>query len=199
MKTIGTLLAVVALVHIAPVSAAPVQWSGNGHWYEAIHMPAGITWQNARDAALSLGGYLATTTSAEENAFVYSLVLDEQLWVNIGNGQGPWLGGYQPAGSPEPSGGWAWVTGEPWSYTNWAFNQPDNGDNAETGLEFFKWGPSGTGPFWNDYKNDANLFSQPRPVAYVVEYLPEPSSLALSVAGAIAVIGFASRHNRRGQ
>jgi hypothetical protein len=34
------------------VAAAAVQWSGNGHWYEAFVVPGGITWTDARDAAI---------------------------------------------------------------------------------------------------------------------------------------------------
>ena len=45
-----------------------------------------------------------------------------------------WLGGFQDLTSPnysEPSGGWTWVTGEPWSYTNWFPGEPNNTGGGE--------------------------------------------------------------------
>jgi len=68
------------------------------------------------------GGHLATITSEAENAFIYGLASNNiALWHSLPNGcvLGPWLGGTQPTGSSEPGGGWRWVTGETWSYTNW--------------------------------------------------------------------------------
>ena len=59
--------------------------------------------------AVKRGGYLATITSAEENAFVFALIRDNPaLWAHrpSGNSFGPWIGGYQPAGSSEPADGW---------------------------------------------------------------------------------------------
>jgi hypothetical protein len=41
-----------------------------------------------------------------------------ELW-NSGQWDGPWIGGYQDSNASEPEGGWNWVTGEPWIYTNW--------------------------------------------------------------------------------
>ena len=67
---------------------------------------------------------------------------------------GPWLGGFQPAGSVEPGGGWEWLNNEGGfgvedmgAYTNWhppnsngAVGEPNNGynftANPETAVEF---------------------------------------------------------------
>src|ERR1051325_6511008 len=88
----------------------PVAQGGNGHFYEVVSAPTGITWGNASLAATNRGGYLATITSAEENAFVFSQATqDSTIWYS---GYGPWLGGIQPAGSGEPAGGWRWITGD---------------------------------------------------------------------------------------
>jgi hypothetical protein len=84
---------------------------------------------------------LATLTSAQENDFVFELINAPQFWYR---GEfGPLIGGYQPPGSPEPAGGWTWVTGELWSYSNWAGGQPDNA-GGEDGLHFW------AGNHWND-------------------------------------------------
>lgn len=38
-----------------------------------------------------------------------------------------WLGGAQdPIDEPDPAASWSWVTGEPWGYTNWAPNEPND-------------------------------------------------------------------------
>src|SRR6266850_669628 len=110
---------------VAPARGDWVKWSisegGNGHWYLPVQVATPISWNDASRAARNAGGYLATITSAEENAFVFMLINHPQYW----NGElGPLLGGYQPPGSSEPGGGWTWVTGEVWVYSNWAPGQP---------------------------------------------------------------------------
>ncbi len=59
-------------------SATIVEWStgvgGNGHLYEAVEAQLGISWTEARDAAISKGGYLVTLTSQAENDFVFGLI-----------------------------------------------------------------------------------------------------------------------------
>src|SRR5688572_20409484 len=78
-----------------PVRAAPMLWSDNGHFYQAVAAPAGINWADASAAAQSMShegnpGQLATLTSAAENAFVFALVDDPSLWVSDDtNSRGP--------------------------------------------------------------------------------------------------------------
>src|ERR1051325_12185873 len=130
MKGMASLVVFVllALLNCQRTRSQLVQWpvaqGGNGHFYEVVSAPTGITWGNASLAATNRGGYLATITSAEENAFVFSQATqDSTIWYS---GYGPWLGGIQPAGSGEPAGGWRWITGEPFVYKNWAPGQPNN-------------------------------------------------------------------------
>ncbi len=129
----------------------------NGHYYQAITVPGGINWFDAKAAAESrtfagLQGHLATVTSQQENDFI-----TENL--PFAARQRDWLGGFQPSGSPEPGGNWQWVTGEPFSYTNWAGGEPNDAGN-EDGLHFFT--DSGQ---WNDESRGSM-----RPQGYVVEY-----------------------------
>ena len=70
------LLGATALL-VGPAQAEPVRWSGNGHRYEVVVVPEGITWLDAKAAASARGGYLATLTSAEENRFVWSLIANQ--------------------------------------------------------------------------------------------------------------------------
>jgi hypothetical protein len=91
-----------------------------------VRMPGAVSWNDANDTAKRLGGYLATVTSEAENNFVFRLVDDDTYWYHGINWRGPWIGGYQPRGSPEPDGGWRWVTNEPFEYQNWDAGQPNN-------------------------------------------------------------------------
>lgn len=131
------------------------EWD-NGHCYQAILAP-GLSWDDAQTACEERGGHLVTITSAEENAFVFSLVSgNEAFWFvdAFNNGLGPWLGGYQPEGSIEPDGGWRWVTDEPFVYTNWETGQPDEGGGgSQNRLRFFKLGGM-MGDKWDDGESD---------------------------------------------
>ena len=135
----------------------PVLNPANGHYYEEVAVAAGITWADARNAAASrvfmgVRGHLITIASAGEDQFAstaFPTAVANQWF----------LGGFQPDGSPEPSGGWTWATGEPWAYTNWNSGEPNNSNN-EGSLNFW---PNGR---WNDSAHLANHGG------YVVEYEP---------------------------
>lgn len=156
IRTLFTLFALaLGLGAASNAPAVPVQWTvgsgGNGHWYELAYTPGGINFASASAAAVAAGGHLATIGSAAENAFVYGLAsTNASAWYLDGynNGFGPWLGGIQPVGSPEPAGGWQWVTGEPWGYTNWLAGQPDNFGNDDR-VNFFRIGGL-MADTWND-------------------------------------------------
>jgi hypothetical protein len=167
-----------------------VEWrvenGGNGHSYQAVATPIPISWETANSAAQTAGGHLATIASPAENAFVFSLIDSPQFWHNnITNAHGPYLGGFQPEGSPEPAGNWQWVTGEPWLYTNWGPFRPDNhGD--EQYLHYFSPAPGTRSPGWNDILLDDNV------LGYIVEYdrvgTPTISISAILAGGETAVV-----------
>ena len=54
--------------------------TGNGHWYEAIVVPAAIMWAAADSAAIAAKSHLVSITGPEENAFVYNLTVDPSFW-----------------------------------------------------------------------------------------------------------------------
>jgi len=191
----------------APVSAAPVWWNSgpgnNNHWYEVISAPGGITWDDAQADAISRGGYLATILSAEENDFAFALVDSPSFWVLEGAGPanlGPWLGGYQPDGSPEAGGGWTWVNGDgPFAYTNWHGGEPNNGwAEGESRLHYFEYG--GRSKAWNDLRDNIRGVPYAGPIAYVLEYdslpVPEPATLIL-LAGGLMLTRLTTRRNGR--
>jgi hypothetical protein len=174
----------------------------NGHYYERVDTPDPLTWYAARDAAasmsyLSMPGHLATITSQAENDFIISALGGEFAL------RAHYLGGFQPPGSPEPAGGWEWVTGEPWAFNRFLDGEPNNSYidlSPEDALMFH-----GTGSYrWNDFP--INLAEIPfnfiiASPGYVVEYeaapVPEPSTLLLLGSGMAGLVGTGWRRNRR--
>lgn len=168
----------------AATHAAPVQWAGNGHWYEYVATP--LTWLDARADALSrshlgMAGYLATITSAAEDAFAYSL---------LPSATSAWLGGTDGYGL-STEGNWIWAdgpeAGQALTYTNWAPGEPNN-LNIEDGLSARSTGQ------WNDYLNN-------RPLGYIVEYsapapVPLPAGLPLVLTGLGALAMLRRRKDR---
>ena len=166
----------------AGLVAAGVEWrsdiGGNGHRYEAVVSGSPISWEEANTAALARGGYLATVTSAAENAFVQSVVAPEAP-VHF------WLGGFQQPGSISRQLV-SWISGEPFSFSNWATlyfdlngyssptEEPNNAGGDESYLEILPQNGQ-----WNDSAN-LNLYPQFATPGYVVEYEP-PSRRTVTV------------------
>jgi hypothetical protein len=118
---------VVLLAHPALAQTGWIQWPVNGHWYKAA-LRSGTNDQAVADATAQ-GAYLATISSAAENAFAFDLINRPAFWydaVPYRFSVGPWLGGAQAAGAAEPGGGWGWITGEPFSFTAWAPGEPND-------------------------------------------------------------------------
>jgi hypothetical protein len=130
-------------VHPGSFPANALVWrtqdGGNGHAYLGVSEPGTVNWTSARAAAEALGGHLATITSqAEANFINANLALDRG-----------WLGGYQDRTAPdftEPAGGWRWITGEAWSFTNWRGAEPNESRQI---LEDFVESVRNSG--WNDH------------------------------------------------
>jgi hypothetical protein len=179
LKRVATIsgFVLLALLHSQPAWSQLVQWpvaqGGNGHFYEVVSAPAGITWGNASVAATNRGGYLASIMSAEENAFVFNLAdQDATVWYG---GYGPWLGGIQPPGSAEPAGGWEWATGGPFTYQNWAPGQPNNNQNEDR-IQF--GGQASRSSMWNDIAQNNTNYTR----GFVVEYDRHPNAITLYIA-----------------
>ncbi|MBD3402390.1 T9SS type A sorting domain-containing protein [candidate division GN15 bacterium] len=175
------------LVEFGPVDSIPVpppqpdsiyrltQWriedGGNDHWYAMYTVP--LQWLDARDVAPNLlhdgqAGYLATVTSEAEDLFIYQQIV---AGVDAGtDGNQFYLGGFDESG-------WQWLTGEPWSYTNWSTGEPNNPGN-ERGLAM--WGDFQTNPAripgaWNNTPFDTSF--HPRHLYFsIVEWDPADSA-----------------------
>lgn len=147
----------------------PTTQGGNGHFYLAMAMPDPLSWRQANTAAQSLGGYLVTITSEAENNFVFRMIDSDEFWYKGYNWRGPWIGAIQPPGSPEPAGGWAWVAGEPFTYSNWDSEQPNNfADNPEDRVHFGN--QRRRVATWNDVPEDFREVT-----SFVVEFPPGPA------------------------
>ncbi len=117
MLGLVAIAAMLAAFIVLPVSAEVSIPEGvsefNGHYYYVCD--DGMTWDEAYEICKEMGGYLATVTSAEEEAFIESLI-------ESGTQYFYWLGGTDEA----EEGIWTWITGETWDYDNWLSKQPDN-------------------------------------------------------------------------
>ncbi len=171
-------------------NAGAVQWAeeygGNGHFYEVIVDDAS-GWDQAESAAIARGGHLVSITSSEEQIFVIQLVEGSES-----PSGGYWIGLYRIENEP----GWAWTDGSPVDYTHWYAGQPNNRLGAENVgqiiwtsdnddiLQFFH-----RRGFWND--NSSTGMSGFRydldRAGFVIETVPEPSSIALLGIGLIAL------------
>ena len=193
------------LISSSPLFAAPVQWAvadgGNDHWYEIVRAPSDnirMTWTEAKDlAALAtfngLQGHLATLTTEDENDFVGNTTFLGASYHNL-YGDNVWIGGYQLNKDDEPSGNWAWVTGETWVYENWETGQPDNGgahhvqDYLRLGANQWNLGR------WNDVDHVSGSAAG-YGAAYIIEYepVPVPGAILLFGSGLIGFVGLKRR------
>lgn len=81
------------------------------------------TWEQARVDALAKGGRLAAFASSQEWKGAL-LAVGSNAFVNR---LGVWIG----ASDQLEEGIWRWVTGEPFTFTNWAEGEPDNSNNSD--------------------------------------------------------------------
>ncbi|MFM7132977.1 MAG: C-type lectin domain-containing protein, partial [Planctomycetota bacterium] len=157
------------LVATAPLAIAPgaaggdcspypnaVEWrvqdGGNGHYYARIR--ESVSWETASQRAGALGAHLATIGSAAENDFIAS-------FAEIGTTVPCHIGGIKVNGS------WTWITGEPWSFTNWYIGEPNNQGGQENWLLFYS-----SNGFWNDMEPN-----------YQADYIVEWSVSAIDCNG----------------
>ncbi len=182
-----TLALFICLIGLSVAGHGQTFYGGTGHYYELV-VSQNIGWTTSYNAAAGFNyngmpGHLATVTSQGENDFIIGLI-----------SVGPvWIGGFQAPGSVEPAGGWGWITGETWSYTNWGPGEPNNNGGPfgnEDKLAFGSVTPGYSG--WGDLPNSGG-FATMR--GYVVEFEPAPEPLTL-IAFGLGVAAFFRRSSR---
>jgi hypothetical protein len=190
MASVSTLALLLGGAAVA--TAEPVQWraedGGNGHWYELVVSPTVLTFYDAEAAAEARDGYLVTVTSQAETNFIVAALGGNNI-------KCAWLGAYQDRTDPaysEPAGGWKWITGELWSYTDWCpvSGEPNNVGGHEEWANFH--GDFSTG-VWCDI-----TWNQPNQFKYVMERsVPEPGSMLMLLTGAVGLLAYAWRRTKR--
>jgi hypothetical protein len=217
MKTLLTLL-VAALLFTsqapAAILAGPITNPANAHIY---YLLTSNTWTGAEAEAVTLGGHLVTLNDRAENDWICTTFI-----TNGGIQRSLWIGLYQPNGSPEPDGGWTWVSGDTSDFRWWMTNtsgghEPNN--NTAFGPQNWAhiWPPSVEPVIpnsyrtnsWNDYWNvgmvlDPPLTNQMIGLYGVVEVgppLPVPtlSEWALIILGGLMLgVGILFLRRRQG-
>ncbi len=164
--------------------------AATGNFYQLVTTTANLATATTNAAGMMLNGvagYVATSTSAAENAYLVSLITTS-TWLGGSDlaveGEWRWSGGPEAgqmywlgAAAGSPQGG---------SYTNWGGGEPNNSGGVEDGIQLL------TGGTWNDINVASSL-------PYLVEWTGAsviaglqngPYSLAENSAGGSSV-GFA--------
>lgn len=136
------LLFTIATVHAQqgkPGELLTAPFGPNGTWnlYQPSKSP--LSWTKAQEFAAAAPdpaggsgkmGHLATISTAAENMFVYHYVRGVTIWIGLTDNEK--YPGASEAGAAEHRG-WAWVTGEPVTYTNWQSSEPSDNDGSPAG------------------------------------------------------------------
>lgn len=117
----------------------------NGHSY--YRSTGSMTWTDARQACINMGGHLVTSTTLAENNFLFN------LWPN------GWIG----LTDEVSEGTWRWVTGEAYSWSYWNSGEPNNAGNEDY-IQFVGGGR------WNDLPNASLPYVLE--FEYIVDYTP---------------------------
>jgi cysteine-rich repeat protein len=81
--------------------------------------------EGAVEACMKRGAHLATISSAAENKIVRTFVNSSK-----------WLGGHEAvSATAQGTGTYAWITGEPFTYTNWGAREPNRAKVRCSGYE----------------------------------------------------------------
>lgn len=156
---------VIKVSHSDDNMSKPVETSYfKGHKYELYN--ESMTWESAKLFCEKKGGHLVTISDEKENEFVNGMRCRN---LSTDYQQSIWLGGSDAANE----GTWSWITGEPFTYSNWEPNEP-NGGTSQNYLQMYSSGK------WDDVQNEAGRFVVCEYDSVQPKQTPVASSLSLS-------------------
>lgn len=156
---------VIKVSHSDDNMSKPVETSYfKGHKYELYN--ESMTWESAKLFCEKKGGHLVTISDEKENEFVNGMRCRN---LSTDYQQSIWLGGSDTANE----GTWSWITGEPFTYSNWEPNEP-NGGTSQNYLQMYSSGN------WDDVQNEAGRFVLCEYDSVQPKLTPVASSLSLS-------------------
>ncbi len=156
---------VIKVSHSDDNMSKPVETSYfKGHKYELYN--ESMTWESAKLFCEKKGGHLVTISDEKENEFVNGMRCRN---LSTDYQQSIWLGGSDAANE----GTWSWITGEPFTYSNWEPNEP-NGGTSQNYLQMYSSGN------WDDVQNEAGRFVVCEYDSVQPKQTPVASSLSLS-------------------
>lgn len=156
---------VIKVSHSDDNMSKPVETSYfKGHKYELYN--ESMTWESAKLFCEKKGGHLVTISDEKENEFVNGMRCRN---LSTDYKQSIWLGGSDTANE----GTWSWITGEPFTYSNWEPNEP-NGGTSQNYLQMYSSGN------WDDVQNEAGRFVVCEYDSVQPKQTPVASSLSLS-------------------
>ncbi|QXE23940.1 C-type lectin domain protein [Richelia sinica FACHB-800] len=170
MKNLSVVAATAALSLgvSSAASAATFTYGGNEYFLTTLD-----TWTGAQAQAQSAGGNLVTINDAAEQAWLVSTFgATTRYWIGLTD--------------RVTEGSYAWVSGEPVTYTNWALGEPNNTPYPPDGEDYIamNWVSDGSGG-WNDLPNAGPGFQSTYGI--IERKVPEPATL-----GGLVLIGAAS-------
>lgn len=137
--------------------------SYNGHYFELYDYPT--SWYDAKNFCESLGGHLVTITSAQENEAVLQLA-------KKGTKSRYYIGGTDE----KTEGTFEWITGEPFTYRNFAGGEPNA--TAQAASEDYLFMNQSNGR-WGDI---INYQANPNVTGFICEYdVPKLNANAVTV------------------